>query len=44
MAAQPEFRMLPSKKKLELRESLLSSREQLIKTLCDAPVVTTTRQ
>jgi hypothetical protein len=44
MADRPEFRMLPSQKRLELRESLLSSREQLLKTLCDAPVVTTTRQ
>jgi len=44
MAARPEFRMLPSRKRIELRESLLSSREQLLKTLCDAPVVTTTRQ
>ncbi|WP_300159109.1 hypothetical protein [Solidesulfovibrio sp.] len=44
MAKRPEFRLLPSKKRLELRESLLSSREQLLKTLSDAPVVTTTRQ
>ena len=44
MTARPEFRTLPPKKKLELRESLRSSREQLIKTLRDAPVVTTTRQ
>jgi hypothetical protein len=44
MADRPEFRLLPSKKRLELRESLLSSREQLLKTLSDAPVVTTTRQ
>lgn len=44
MTERPEFRMLPSKKRQELRESLLSSREQLIKTLTDAPVVTTTRQ
>ncbi len=44
MAEQPEFRLLPQKKRIELRESLLSSREQLLKTLCDAPVVTTVRQ
>lgn len=44
MTNRPEFRMLPSQKRLELRESLRSSREQLLKTLCDAPVVTTTRQ
>uniref|UniRef100_I2PXW7 Uncharacterized protein n=1 Tax=Desulfovibrio sp. U5L TaxID=596152 RepID=I2PXW7_9BACT len=44
MTTRPEFRMLPSKKRQELRESLLSSREQLLKTLSDAPVVTTTRQ
>ncbi|WP_029460015.1 hypothetical protein [Solidesulfovibrio alcoholivorans] len=44
MADRPEFRLLPSKKRQELRESLLSSREQLLKTLSDAPVVTTTRQ
>ncbi len=44
MTKRPEFRLLPSKKRLELRESLLSSREQLLKTLSDAPVVTTTRQ
>jgi len=35
---------LPSKKRLELRESLLSSREQLLQTLNDAPVATTIRQ
>lgn len=44
MTKRPEFRMLPSQKRIELRESLLSSREQLLKTLCDAPVITTTRQ
>lgn len=44
MTARPEFHLLPSKKRLELRESLLSSRKQLLKTLSDAPVVTTTRQ
>jgi hypothetical protein len=44
MTERPEFRMLPSKKRLELRESLLSSREQLLQTLSDAPVATTTRQ
>lgn len=44
MTSRPEFRLLPSKKRQKLRESLLSSREQLLKTLSDAPVVTTTRQ
>ncbi len=44
MATLPEFRLLPLKKRKELRESLLSSREQLLKTLSDAPVVTTTPQ
>lgn len=44
MTTRPEFRMLPSKKRLELRESLLSSRQQLLQTLSDAPVATTTRQ
>lgn len=44
MTGRPEFRMLPPKKRLELRESLLSSREQLLKTVCDAPVPTTMRQ
>ena len=44
MTSRPEFRMLPSKKRLELRESLLSSREQLLQTLSDAPPATTTRQ
>jgi hypothetical protein len=44
MTSRPEFRMLPSKKRLELRESLLSSRQQLLQTLSDAPVATTTRQ
>ena len=44
LTARPEFRLLPPKKRQELRESLLSSREQLLKTLSDAPVVTTTRQ
>lgn len=44
MTKRPEFRMLPSKKRLELRESLLSSRDQLLQTLSDAPVATTTRQ
>jgi len=44
MTSRPEFRLLPSKKRQELRENLLSSRAQLLKTLSDAPVVTTTRQ
>ncbi|MGD9610897.1 MAG: hypothetical protein AB7U59_15950 [Desulfovibrionaceae bacterium] len=44
MTERPEFRSLPSKKRLELRESLLSSREQLLQTLNDAPVATTIRQ
>ena len=44
MTSRPEFRLLPSKKRLELRENLLSSREQLLKNLSEAPVVTTTRQ
>jgi hypothetical protein len=44
MTKRPEFRMLPSKKRLELRESLLTSREQLLQTLSDAPVATTIRQ
>ena len=44
MSSRPEFRLLPPQKRYELRESLLSSREQLLKTLSDAPVVTTTRQ
>ncbi|QLA15156.1 hypothetical protein [Desulfolutivibrio sulfoxidireducens] len=44
MTGRPEFRMLPRKKRLELRESLLSSRDQLLKTVSDAPVPTTLRQ
>ncbi len=44
MTSRPEFRLLPSKKRLELRENLLSSREQLLKNLSEAPVVTATRQ
>jgi hypothetical protein len=44
MTGRPEFRMLPQKKRLELRESLLSSRDQLLKTVSDAPVPTTLRQ
>jgi len=44
MTSRPEFRLLTPQKRLELRESLLSSRKQLLKTLSEAPVVTTTRQ
>ena len=44
MTARPEFRLLPPKKRQELRESLLTSRQQLLKTLSDAPVLTTIRQ
>lgn len=44
MTERPEFRLLSPRKRFELRESLLTSRDQLLKTLSDAPVVTTTRQ
>lgn len=44
LTARPEFRLLPPKKRLELRESLLTSRKQLLKTLSEAPVITTTPQ
>ncbi|QAZ69107.1 hypothetical protein [Solidesulfovibrio carbinolicus] len=44
LAERPEFRLLSAKKRHELRVNLLSSREQLLKTLSDAPVVTTTPQ
>ena len=44
LAERPEFRLLSAKKRHELRVSLLSSREQLLKTLSDAPVITTTPQ
>ena len=44
LAERPEFRLLSAKKRHELRVSLLASREQLLKTLSDAPVVTTRPQ
>ncbi|MFP5223523.1 MAG: hypothetical protein ACLGSA_14625 [Acidobacteriota bacterium] len=37
LTAKPEFRLLPLKKRLELRESLLHSKTQLMDTVSTAP-------
>jgi len=44
MTRRPEFRRLTEEKRLELRESLLSSKDQLLKTVSDAPAPTLLRQ
>ena len=44
LTAKPEFRLLPLKKRLELRESLLHSKTQLMDTVSTAPAPTTRPQ
>lgn len=44
LTAKPEFRLLPLKKRLELRESLLHSKTQLMDTVSTAPPPTTRPQ
>ncbi|GAB6175871.1 hypothetical protein JCM16814_07620 [Desulfobaculum senezii] len=44
LASKPEFKRLSPQKRLELRESLLSSRDQLLESLNSAPSPTTTIQ
>lgn len=44
LASKPEFRRLSPQKRLELRDSLLSSRDQLLETMNSAPSPTTTIQ
>lgn len=44
LAATPQFRRLSSQKRLEIRKSLLHSRNQLMETVQNAPAPTTTLQ
>jgi len=44
LTGKPEFRLLPLKKRLELRESLLNSKTQLMDTVSTAPPPTTRPQ
>jgi len=44
LTAKPEFRLLPLKKRLELRASLLHSKTQLMDTVSTAPPPTTRPQ
>ena len=44
LAGQPEFKRLSPQKRLELRESLIHSREQLMETVQTAPSPTETLQ
>lgn len=44
MTRRPEFRMLTPEKRRELRESLLLSKDQLLKTVSEAPAPTSLRQ
>ena len=44
LTTKPEFRLLPLKKRLELRESLLHSKTQLMDTVSTAPPPTTRPQ
>jgi len=44
LAAKPEFRRLPQKKRLELRQSLIQSKQQLLETVRSAPSPTTLLQ
>lgn len=37
LAARPEFRMLSAQRRLQLRKSLIQSREQLLETVQSAP-------
>lgn len=44
LASQPEFKRLSAKKRLQLRQSLIQSREQLMETVQTAPSPTATLQ
>ena len=44
LAAKPEFRRLSRKKRLELRRSLIQSKQQLLETVHSAPSPTTLLQ
>ena len=44
LTAKPEFRLLPLKKRVELRESLLNSKTQLMDTVSTAPAPTSRPQ
>lgn len=44
LTSKPEFRLLPLKKRLELRESLINSKTQLMDTVSTAPPPTTRPQ
>ncbi|NJB67601.1 putative nuclease with TOPRIM domain [Desulfobaculum xiamenense] len=44
LASKPEFKRLSPQKRLELRESLISSRDQLLESMHSAPSPTTTIQ
>lgn len=44
LTRRPAFRLLPPKKRLELHDSLIASRDQLARTVAETPVVTVTRQ
>ncbi len=44
LASQPEFKRLSAKKRLQLRQSLIQSKEQLIETVQTAPSPTATLQ
>lgn len=44
LTSKPEFRLLPLKKRLELRESLLNSKTQLMDTVSTAPAPTSRPQ
>lgn len=44
LASKPEFKRLSAQKRLQLRESLLQSKEQLIETVQTAPSPTATLQ
>lgn len=44
LTAKPEFRLLPLEKRIELRQSLISSKTQLMDTVSTAPSPTTRPQ
>ena len=44
LASKPEFRLLPATRRVQLRKSLILTREQLIETVQSAPPPTATLQ
>ena len=44
LATKPGFKRLPLEKRMELRRSLLASREQLLESMSEAPAATDTLQ